>query len=69
VLTAARDEVVLLVIDEGVGFEPSGANGKAGLGLVSMRERARLVDGHVTVSSRPGGGTRIEVHVPVGMAS
>ena len=35
------------------------------LGLVSMRERARLAHGQFFVSSTPGEGTAIEVHVPI----
>jgi signal transduction histidine kinase len=37
---------------------------KDALGLVSMRERARLVRGQLTVSSRPGDGTSVEVRLP-----
>ncbi len=46
------------VRDDGVGFDPAGARG---LGLASMRERARRAGGSLTVSSRPGGGTRIRM--------
>jgi signal transduction histidine kinase len=35
------------------------------LGLLSMHERVRLVEGTFRVSSRPGKGTRIEVWVPI----
>jgi signal transduction histidine kinase len=54
----------LRVSDEGVGFDPGSARGAGGLGLVSMRERLYLVGGGITVTTRPGGGTRIEVLVP-----
>ena len=37
----------------------------AGLGMLSIEERARLVQGKVTVSSVPGEGTRVEVEAPV----
>jgi len=36
-----------------------------GLGLTSMQERVRLVNGTITVESRPRGGTTIHVRVPV----
>ncbi|MGH7389385.1 MAG: sensor histidine kinase [Candidatus Rokuibacteriota bacterium] len=55
----------LRVEDDGVGFvvpEERASNG--GLGLSSMRERARLVGGRCTVASEPGRGTRVGVRLP-----
>ena len=59
----AGGTLVLSVSDEGRGFDPRG-DGK-GLGLVSMVERAALIKGSVTVTSRPGGGTTIEARLPL----
>ncbi len=53
------------VVDDGKGFDSRSLNGKAGLGLVSMRERLRLVQGEIAIDSRPDRGTRIEVRVPL----
>lgn len=61
-LICAAGQIVLAVEDDGVGFEPG--NQKNGLGLVSMRERARLLDGRFSVGARPGHGTRVEVRLP-----
>jgi signal transduction histidine kinase len=36
-----------------------------GLGLTSMRERVRLVNGTIAIESKPMGGTTIEVRVPL----
>jgi PAS domain S-box-containing protein len=58
------DEVHLTVQDRGKGFDPL-AMQSTGLGLVSMRERARLVDGKVAIESKPMGGTTIHARVPV----
>jgi len=58
------DGLRLQVCDHGRGFDPASACGRGGLGLVSMRERLNLVGGEMTIESRPGGGTRIDVHVP-----
>jgi signal transduction histidine kinase len=57
------DTVVLEVEDEGVGF----GNGKEGrgMGLVSMRERAELVNGRVEFIGREGGGVLVRLTVPV----
>lgn len=54
----------LLVRDDGKGFDPEAAG--RGLGLVSMRERADSVGGRLTVRTRPGEGTLIELEVPGG---
>jgi two-component system sensor histidine kinase UhpB len=53
----------LRVTDNGIGFDPLKV--KDGLGLVSMRERLYLVGGDIDVDSRPSGGTRIRVRVPI----
>jgi signal transduction histidine kinase len=55
--------VVLQVSDDGTGFEPTAP--QVGLGLASMRERARSVGGKLTVSSAQGAGTRVRLSVPV----
>lgn len=55
--------VVCEVKDDGVGFDLAGGRG---LGLVSMRERARKVNGTLTVISRPGEGTTLTLAVPDG---
>jgi signal transduction histidine kinase len=62
-LCGAGGMVVLRVADDGVGFDPVATNG--GLGLVSMRERLHLVGGEIKIDSRPSGGTRIDVHIPL----
>lgn len=55
----------LTIRDSGKGFDISAAMEGTGLGLVSMRERVRLVSGTVTIESKPKGGTLIHVCVPV----
>jgi signal transduction histidine kinase len=63
-LVATVRELVLSVRDRGVGFDVSAPH-KSGLGLESMRERARLIRARLTVRSRPGGGTQVTVRVPL----
>lgn len=66
-LTTGDEVVRLLVSDDGHGFDPSlpaGDGVRPSYGLVGMRERAELVGGRVTVTSRRGGGTTVEVVVP-----
>jgi signal transduction histidine kinase len=56
------DQVLLRVTDKGRGFE-IGCN--HGLGLISMRERLRLVGGTMRVNSSPMLGTDVEAVVPI----
>ena len=62
-LAGAADAVRLAISDRGVGFDPDSAS--KGLGLVSIRERVRIAGGSVSIESRAGEGTRIEVRIPV----
>jgi PAS domain S-box-containing protein len=58
------DGLLLAVADDGVGFDPD-APGRAGsLGLASMRERVRLVDGTFDIESAPGRGTTVVAWAP-----
>ena len=54
------------VSDEGRGFRPHPvAPDGRGLGLLGMQERAAMVGGRLHVESRPGGGTRVRLRVPI----
>jgi PAS domain S-box-containing protein len=56
--------VRLSVSDRGIGFDPGGARASAGLGLVSMKERVRLVSGNLAVESSLGEGTTVRLEIP-----
>jgi CheY-like chemotaxis protein len=53
----------LVVEDSGPGFDIEAVRAKGGLGLVSMRERARLAGGTFRIDSAPGRGTRVVLTV------
>jgi signal transduction histidine kinase len=55
--------IELCVSDTGVGFDPASAH--CGIGLVSMRERLRLIEGELTVESAFPHGTRICARAPL----
>jgi signal transduction histidine kinase len=55
--------VELEVADNGVGFDPGAPGHREGMGLVSMRERAKKLGGTLRVMSAPGQGTRVSVWV------
>jgi signal transduction histidine kinase len=50
--------------DAGTGFDMTAPERKAGLGLISMQERLRLLHGTMHVDSAPSRGTRIDAWVP-----
>lgn len=64
VLTQKGERVVVLIEDDGRGFDPSG-NHDNGLGLLGMRERIALVGGRVSIESGADGGTTVAIEVPV----
>ncbi|MEU5882269.1 GAF domain-containing sensor histidine kinase [Spirillospora sp. NPDC047279] len=63
------DRVRLTVVDDGTGFSIHDvfAPGRRpdSYGLRGMAERAELLGGKVTITSRPGGGTTVEAAIPV----
>ncbi len=63
-LIGVANGVELTVQDSGVGFDPQIALNDPGLGLVSMRERVSLVGGEISIASKPGRGTVVNVRVP-----
>lgn len=56
--------LLLAVRDDGVGFDPEQPRERMQLGLVSMHERVRLVNGTLDIESVPGRGTTIVAWVP-----
>jgi signal transduction histidine kinase len=53
----------LRIADDGSGFDPA-AVGERGYGLITMRERAEALGGCLSLRSRRGSGTEIEVILP-----
>jgi signal transduction histidine kinase len=58
-------KVHLYIQDFGYGFDLARLKRKGGLGLVSIEERLRMVNGILTIDSKPGRGTKVLVDVPV----
>ncbi len=68
-ITRLDDELQLCISDRGAGFDPECSAEKSGIGLVSMRERLRLVGGRLSVVSQPSRGTTICASVQLSAAS
>jgi signal transduction histidine kinase len=64
-LRTLEGRLEVAVTDDGTGFAPDGDPRPAGVGLASMRSRARAVGGELTVTSGPA-GTRVVAGLPLG---
>ncbi len=60
--TELDGEIVVSVSDNGVGMP---ARPRAGVGMVSMKERASEVGGRLDVERTPGGGTTVVATLPL----
>lgn len=70
VTSLSADRVRVVVTDEGAGFVPSEVENQdetQGAGLLSVRERIRLVGGTVTFHSAPREGTSIDIECPLNL--
>ena len=57
--------VQLVVKDDGAGFSVGVDRANSGLGLISMKERIRMANGTLSITSQPGQGTEIVASVPL----
>ena len=64
-MRGSEEGISLTVMDEGVGFDWQEAMNHRGLGLISMRERLRLVNGELSIQSAPSCGTVVCARVPL----
>ena len=63
------DEVHLTVSDFGSGFNVDLAKAGRGLGLISMDERLKILQGTLSIESKPNRGTTVHAFVPLGPGS
>jgi CheY-like chemotaxis protein len=61
---AGGDALRMTVEDRGPGFDVETVRAKGGLGILSMRERARAAGGALQIESAPGQGTMVRLVVP-----
>jgi signal transduction histidine kinase len=55
--------LMMTIVDDGIGFDPSSP--AAGNGLHNMQERARTLGGEITIASARTRGTAIALHAPI----
>ena len=58
-----ENRLMLRIEDDGRGMEADSETGDCGIGLTSMRERARAMNGHIEIGPRAGGGTVVALTV------
>jgi NarL family two-component system sensor histidine kinase LiaS len=58
--------LVLVISDDGAGFDTEGSAQSHGQGLANMSERARLMGARLAIVSRAGSGTQVRVDLPLG---
>jgi signal transduction histidine kinase len=63
-LDRTNKQICLIVNDDGFGFDMA-ADHRGHMGLLSMHERAAKINGQLSINSKPGQGTRIELRVPI----
>jgi len=64
-LTCASDKIHLTVRDSGIGFDAEEIMKGRGIGIASMRERLKLVDGELSIDSHVQKGTEVQASVPL----
>jgi two-component system sensor histidine kinase UhpB len=63
-LSVTRDAVTAVISDTGRGFVMDSAMSRGRLGLFGMQERGAYLGGVVSIESKPGHGTRVQVTIP-----
>jgi PAS domain S-box-containing protein len=61
--------LVLEILDDGLGLDPSRLTSPRSLGLLGMRERARSIGATLDIGRAAERGTAVRLHVPVGAPS
>ncbi len=60
-----HSHVEIIMLDDGIGFDPNAPEVLSGLGMRGMHERVTMLSGALTVDTAPGRGTRIHIRLPI----
>lgn len=64
-LTYFKNEFLLSLEDDGIGFDKESVLKKRGIGLTNIESRAKLLGGNFDIDSRPGHGVTASIHIPL----
>ena len=65
IFVGVPNSIELRVRDAGIGFDPTAAMKSRGLGLISMQERIKLLNGEFSIASHANRGTTVQARVPL----
>lgn len=65
ILETSEENIVMRVEDNGKGINPDTVKNGHSLGILGMKERAKLINGEIEIVSDSKGGTRVELRIPV----
>jgi len=68
-VAAENSTLVITIEDNGKGFDPKADKKSGGMGVKGIDERVNILNGSYAISSSPGGGTTVEVRIPVELMS
>ncbi len=68
IVEARETQAHIVVRDDGKGLPPRSAMRAGAFGLISMRERARLLGGEASAENHPGGGAVVNARLPLSSA-
>ena len=63
-LLQTNDSLQLSITDNGIGFNSQSATKLESYGLIGMKERAFLINGNLSVTSKKNAGTTIKIEIP-----
>jgi PAS domain S-box-containing protein len=63
-ISASDETLTVIIVDRGGGFDPQVLSSRSSVGLTGMRERARVLGGHLTIATSAE-GTRISAELPL----
>lgn len=63
-----KDTIRLVVIDDGLGFDPDTIELSGGVGLQGIQERVQQLNGYLEIHSALGNGTRLTITIPLSAA-
>jgi signal transduction histidine kinase len=64
-IQVADGALVMVVSDDGIGFDPAEVRGRKTFGLLGIRERVLMFGGESRVDSEPGAGTILHIRMPL----